>query len=143
MGYEDSLRQAKELLVAEINELKDKLAKKEQSLKRLELFLKEPLSNNENGYSLTKSIVEIVFKLVSDQKQPVTAKAIVKEFFKNRQDVNESTIRSTLYQVSKKQKPTEISVNSKKIDVEIIKDGPTYDVNVVDQNEQILKQVNA
>ncbi len=143
MGFEDSLRHARELLIAEINELREELARKEYNLRKLDSFLKEPHSSNTNGYSLTKNIVEIVYRLVVAQKQAVTAKAVVKEFYKHNKDVNESTIRSTLYQVSKKQKPTEIIVNGSKLAVEIIKDGPTYDVTVVGTDEQELKQANA
>ena len=51
----------------------------------------------------------------------VTAKQVVKEFRKQRSDVNESTIRSTLYQVSRKQKPTVIDVDGQKIPVYVIK----------------------
>ncbi|NMB39369.1 MAG: hypothetical protein GX994_07360 [Firmicutes bacterium] len=143
MGFEDSLRHARELLIAEINELREELAKKEYNLRKLDSFLKEPQSSNTNGYSLTKNIVEIVYRLVAGQKQAVTAKAVVQEFYKHNKDVNESTIRSTLYQVTKKQKPTEIIVNGNKLAVEIIKDGPTYDVTVVGTDEQELKHANA
>ena len=143
MGFEDSLRHARELLIAEINELREELARKEYNLRKLDSFLKEPQSSNTNGYSLTKNIVEIVYRLVAGQKQAVTAKAVVQEFYKHNKDVNESTIRSTLYQVTKKQKPTEIIVNGNKLAVEIIKDGPTYDVTVVGTDEQELKHANA
>lgn len=143
MGFEDSLRQAKELLIAEINELREELARKEHNLRKLDSFLKDPQSSNTNGYSLTKNIVETVYQLVAVQKQAVTAKAVVKEFYKHHKDVNESTIRSTLYQVSKKQKPTEIIFNGNRLNVEIIKDGPTYDVAIVNSEVQELKQANA
>lgn len=142
VGYEDSLRQARELLILEINELKEQLARKEQNLKKLDAFLKEPYPNSGNSASLTKSVVEIVYRLVSSQGHPITAKAVVKEFFKHRQDVNESTIRSTLYQVSRKQKPTEIEVEGNKIGVSVIKDGPTYDIQVVTDSKE-LKQAHA
>ena len=132
MGYEESLRQAKELLLAEINGLKEQLAKKELSLKKLESFLKEPHKKDDTLGSLTQNIVEIVYQLVSSQKQPVTAKAVVQEFYKTRNDVNESTIRSTLYQVSRKQKSTDIVVDENNIAVNILKKGPTYDIEVVD-----------
>ena len=139
MGYEDSLRQARELLILEINELKEQLARKEQNLKKLDAFLREPYTSSGNGTSLTKSIVEIVYQLVSSHGHPITAKAVVKEFFKHRQDVNESTIRSTLYQVSRKQKPTEIEVNGSRIGVSVIKDGPTYDVKVAGDGQEVKK----
>lgn len=139
VSYEDSLRQARELLILEINELKEQLARKEQNLKKLDAFLKEPYGNSGNGTSLTKSIVEIVYRLVSSQGHPITAKAVVKDFFKHRQDVNESTIRSTLYQVSRKQKPTEIEVDGNKIGVSVIKDGPTYDIKVVTEGHDLEK----
>ncbi len=132
MGYEESLRQAKELLLAEINGLKEKKKKKELSLKKLESFLKEPHKKDDTLGSLTQNIVEIVYQLVSSQKQPVTAKAVVQEFYKTRNDVNESTIRSTLYQVSRKQKSTDIVVDENNIAVNILKKGPTYDIEVVD-----------
>ncbi|HHT35704.1 MAG: hypothetical protein ACE3NC_04220 [Candidatus Wallacebacter cryptica] len=143
MGYEDSLRQARELLISEINHLKDELAKKEQHLRKLDSFLREPYTSGRNGTSLTKSVVEIVYRLVKAENEPITAKAVVKEFFKHRQDVNESTIRSTLYQVSRKQKPTEIEVEGSVIAVEIIKDGPTYDVAVVSEAEPSFKEAHA
>ena len=49
MGYEDSLRQARELLISEINELKEQLARKEQHLRKLDSFLKEPYAGSRNG----------------------------------------------------------------------------------------------
>lgn len=143
MGYEESLRQARELLIAEINDLKEQLARKEQSLKKLDSFFKEPYVASENEGSLTKSIVEIVYRLVTAQQQPITAKAVVKEFFKFRKDVNESTIRSTLYQVSRKQKPTEIEIDGNIIPVAVVKDGPSYNIVVVNQQPSSeLKQAN-
>jgi len=135
VGYEDSLRQARELLLLEINELKEQLARKEQNLRKLDAFLREPYTSSGNGISLTKRIVQIVYQLVSSQGHPITAKAVVKEFFKQRQDVNESTIRSTLYQVSRKQKPTEIEVGGNKIAVFVIKDGPTYNVEAAEDSQ--------
>ncbi|NLM70260.1 MAG: hypothetical protein GX177_09735 [Firmicutes bacterium] len=143
MGYEDSLRQARELLISEINELKEQLARKEQHLRKLDSFLKEPYAGSRNGTSLTKTVVEIVYRLVNAENKPITAKDVVKEFFKYRQDVNESTIRSTLYQVSRKQKPTEIEIDEGSIAVEIIKDGPTYNVAVVGDADCKLKQAHA
>lgn len=141
MSYEDSLRKAKELLLVEINELKDQLAHKEQNLKKLDSFLKEPQGHN-NRCSLTKNIVEIVYRLVTHERQPVTAKAVVKEFYRHRNDVNESTIRSTLYQVSKKQKPTNVDVDNQKIAVTVLKEGPTYDI-VIANNGTVIKQAQA
>ncbi len=132
MGYEESLRQAKELLMAEINGLKEQLSKKESSLRKLELFLKEPLKKGESSGTLTQNIVEIVYRLAKNQNQGVTAKAVVQEFYKLRNDVNESTIRSTLYQVSRKQKPTHILIEDTTLSIYVLKKGPTYDVEQVE-----------
>ncbi len=143
MGFEESLKEAKKSLVAEINALKDELARKECSLRKLESFLKGTQSTDGNGYSLTQNIAKTVYQLVSNEKKAITAKAVVKEFSKHRKDVNESTIRSTLYQVSKKQKPTQIFVNGQGLAIEIIKDGPTYDVAVVEEETTKVKHANS
>lgn len=145
MGYEESLRQAKNLLVEEIDGLREQLARKELSLKKLNSFLKEPHGYDDNGISLTCYIVELVYRLVLAEGEPVTAKAVVQEFYRNRSDVNESTIRSTLYQVSRKQKPTCIQHKNARVAVQIIKDGPTYNVKIIenDHKENIKVQANA
>ncbi len=142
VGYENSLRQAREILITEINDLKEQLARKELSLRKLDSFLKEPYESSYSGISLTQRVVEIVYELVSEHNKPITAKEVVKEFHQERKDVNESTIRSTLYQVSRKQKPTEIEVNGHTIDVAIIKEGPIYDVEIVNTTAE-LEHINA
>ena len=48
-----------------------------------------------------------------------------------REDVNESTIRSTLYQVTRKMRPTEIMVGDGVEKVRVVKIGPLYDVQLV------------
>ena len=48
-----------------------------------------------------------------------------------REDVNESTIRSTLYQVTRKMRPTEIIVGDGVEKVRVVKNGPLYDVQLV------------
>ena len=135
MGYEESLRQAKELLMVEIESLKEQLGRKEASLKKLDSFLREPGKKEDDAISLTQQIVELVFSLVNDGGQPVSAKAVVKEFFQKRTDVNESTIRSTLYQVTRKQKPTEIADGDKEVSVRVIKEGPYYDISFEDDKQ--------
>lgn len=133
MGYEESLRQARDLLAAEIKQLKEQLDRKEASLRKLESFLKEPYKQDGNGESLTQQIVELVYTLVERENKPVSAKMVIKEFYKNRNDVNESTIRSTLYQVTRKQKPTEVKVDGGSVWVRVLKDGPLYDIRIPDE----------
>ncbi len=56
---------------------------------------------------------------------------MIEEFAGRRQDVNPSTIRSTLYQVTRKLRPTEIAVGEGIKQVRVLKDGPLYDVELV------------
>lgn len=131
MNYEESLRQAKALLQEEIRELREQLAGKEASLRKIEAFLREPYQRNASGRSLTQQVVALVERLANHEMQPVSAKRVVREFMKERDDVNESTIRSTLYQVSRKQKPTEIIVDGNPFRVRVLKQGPMYSVQKV------------
>lgn len=142
MSYEESLRQAWELLSEEIAILREQLEMKEISLKKLESFIKEPYRKEQYGGSLTQSIVKVLYNLTREN-QVVTAKQVVKEFRKQRSDVNESTIRSTLYQVSRKQKPTVIDVDGQNIPVYVIKNGPTYNIEIAnDQQEGFIAKAN-
>ena len=59
------------------------------------------------------------------------ARTVVQEFVRERDDVNESTIRSTLYQVTRKIRPTEIMVDDHTKQVRVLKNGPLYDVEIV------------
>ncbi len=131
MNYEESLRQAKVALQEEILDLREQLAKKEASLRKIDAFLREPYRKHSSGSSLTQQVVALVERLGTHDMQPVSAKAVVKEFMKERDDVNESTIRSTLYQVSRKQKPTEIIVDGSSFQVRVVKQGPMYSVQRV------------
>lgn len=138
MSYEESLKQACQLLAAEVETLRAQLEKKETSLRKLESFMKEPYQKEEYNGSLTKCIVSVLYNLVTSRKQVVTAKLVVKEFNKIRNDVNESTIRSTLYQVSRKQKPTILNVHGTNVPVSVIKNGPTYDIQIVRDEQEAL-----
>ena len=115
VSYEDSLRQARELLILEINELKEQLARKEQNLKKLDAFLKEPYGSSGNG-TIDKSTK--LSTACIQPGHPITAKQSSR-LFKYRQDVNESTIIHLA--PGRKQKPTEIEVDGNKIGVSVIK----------------------
>jgi len=135
MGYEESLKHARDLLVAEITALREQLVKKEASLKKLESFLREPYTSQEQGQSLTGQIVQKVYELCDKGSHPVSAKEVVREFLKSRNDVNESTIRSTLYQVTRKQRPTEVKDDDSEamLEVKVYKDGPHYGVTLYEE----------
>lgn len=63
---------------------------------------------------------------------------MVQRFAQIREDVNESTIRSTLYQVVRKIRPTEILVGDAVERVRVVKNGPLYDVRLVAEQEAEL-----
>src|SRR5690554_428302 len=108
MSYREQLRQARDILQGEIQELHRSLVSKEMDLRKLDGLLKETGSRRGAGPSLTSQIVEALYVLAQDSPDGVPARAVVKEFAQARDDVNESTIRSTLYQVTRKLRPTEI-----------------------------------
>lgn len=142
MGYEESLKHARDLLVAEITALREQLVKKEASLKKLESFLREPYTSQEQGQSLTGQIVQKVYELCDKGSHPVSAKEVVREFLKSRNDVNESTIRSTLYQVTRKQRPTEVKDDDSEamLEVKVYKDGPHYGVTLYEEGITTQRQ---
>lgn len=63
---------------------------------------------------------------------------MVQQFSLKRNDVNESTIRSTLYQVTRKIRPTEITVDDEIRRVKVLKDGPLYNIELVTKQEAEL-----
>lgn len=131
MGYRAQLQQAREILHSEIAELQRKLAAKEQDLRKLDSLLKESGSQRGSGPSLTSQIVEALYLLAQESPDGVPARAVVQRFTQMREDVNESTIRSTLYQVTRKMRPTEIMVGDGVEKVRVVKNGPLYDVQLV------------
>jgi Fe2+ or Zn2+ uptake regulation protein len=104
-------------------------------LRKLDGLLKETGGRRGAGPSLTSQIVEVLHTLAKDSPDGVSARAVVQEFVQNRDDVNESTIRSTLYQVTRKIRPTEIGVGDEVQRVRVIKKGPLYDVVLVSEQE--------
>lgn len=131
MGYEKQLRQARELLQEEIGQLRQTLASKEAALRKLEGLLKGTGPGRGEQPSLTSQIVTALYRLAPDDGRGVPAKTVIKEFEKSRQDVNASTIRSTLYQVARKLRPTEISLSEGVKKVRVLKEGPLYKVELV------------
>ncbi|HHY15262.1 MAG TPA: hypothetical protein GX521_04210 [Firmicutes bacterium] len=131
MGYQEQLREAREILQKEIKELHDNLASKEFALRKIDGILKGSGSGRGRRPSLTSQIVEALYSLSKEHERGVPAKAVIEEFAGRRQDVNPSTIRSTLYQVTRKLRPTEIAVGEGIKQVRVLKDGPLYDVELV------------
>ncbi|MDI9421982.1 MAG: hypothetical protein QM451_07135 [Bacillota bacterium] len=138
MSYREQLRQARDILQGEIQELHRSLVSKEMDLRKLDGLLKETGSRRGAGPSLTSQIVEALYVLAQDSADGVPARAVVKEFAQARDDVNESTIRSTLYQVTRKLRPTEICVGDGVEQVRVVKNGPLYDVELVTKQEAEL-----
>ncbi|HHT91205.1 MAG: hypothetical protein ACOX57_11975 [Limnochordia bacterium] len=138
MSYREQLRQARDILQGEIQELHRSLVSKEMDLRKLDGLLKETGSRRGAGPSLTSQIVEALYVLAQDSPDGVPARAVVKEFAQARDDVNESTIRSTLYQVTRKLRPTEICVGDGVEQVRVVKNGPLYDVELVTKQEAEL-----
>lgn len=138
MGYREQLRQAREILHGEIQELQAKLAEKERDLRKLDSLLKESGTRRGGGPSLTSQIVEALYQLTKENPDGVPARAVVEKFGKIRDDVNESTIRSTLYQVTRKMRPTEIMVGDAVEKVRVVKSGPLYDVQLVSEQSAEL-----
>lgn len=138
MSYREQLRQARDILQGEIQDLHHSLASKEMDLRKLDGLLKETGSRRGAGPSLTSQIVEALYVLAQDSADGVPARAVVKEFAQARDDVNESTIRSTLYQVTRKLRPTEICVGDGVEQVRVVKNGPLYDVELVTKQEAEL-----
>ncbi len=87
---------------------------------------------------MTSQIVAILHALAKDSPEGVSARAVVQEFGQTRDDVNESTIRSTLYQVTRKMRPTEITVGDVVQEVRVVKNGPLYDIELVSEQEAEL-----
>lgn len=131
MGYREQLRQARELLQEEILELQALLATKELDLRKLDGLLRETGVRRGGQPSLTSQIVEALYILTQEAPDGVPARAVVQEFGRLREDVNESTIRSTLYQVTRKMRPTEIMADDGIKSVRVLKNGPLYDVELV------------
>ncbi|MCK9524641.1 MAG: hypothetical protein M0R49_01775 [Limnochordia bacterium] len=138
MSYREQLRQAREILQGEIRELQVGLASKEMDLRKLDGLLRETGARRGTGPSLTSQIVAILHALAKDSPEGVSARAVVQEFGQTRDDVNESTIRSTLYQVTRKMRPTEITVGDVVQEVRVVKNGPLYDIELVSEQEAEL-----
>ncbi|NLM40402.1 MAG: hypothetical protein GX205_10150, partial [Firmicutes bacterium] len=105
MGYQAILRQARDLLEGEIAELRAQLEQKEANLRRLDSFLRDPARPKSGEPSLTQQVVAVLYNLTQETEGGVPARAVVEAFIQKRRDVNESTIRSTLYQVTRKLSP--------------------------------------
>ncbi len=131
MSYREQLRQAREILLEEIQDMQMNLASKELDLRKLDGLLKNSGGRRGAGPSLTSQIVEALYVLAQGSSEGVPARAVVQEFGQARDDVNESTIRSTLYQVTRKLRPTEICVGDEVEQVRVTKNGPLYDVELV------------
>lgn len=138
MGYREQLRQARGILQEEIKELESSLAVKEMDLRKLDSLLKDAGEWRGTGPSLTTQIVETLYGLAKESPQGVPARLVVQEFIRGRDDVNESTIRSTLYQVVRKMRPTQIQVGNDIQRVRVRKDGSLYDVELVAEQEAEL-----
>ena len=138
MSYREQLRQAREILQGEIQELQMSLASKEVDLRKLDGLLKDTGNRRGRGPFLTSQIVEVLHSLAKDSPEGVSARAVVQEFGQTRDDVNESTIRSTLYQVTRKMRPTEIVLGDEVQQGRVIKNGPLYDVELVSKQEAEL-----
>lgn len=138
MSYREQLRQARDILQREIEELQASLASKELDLRKLNGLLKESGVRRGTGPSLTSQIVEVLHALAQNSPEGISARAVVQEFGQTRDDVNESTIRSTLYQVTRKMRPTKISVGDEVKQVRVVKNGPLYDVILVPEQEAEL-----
>ncbi len=143
MSYREQLRQAREILHGEIQELQLNLARREMDLRKLDGLLKETGGRQGAGPSLTSQIVEVLHSLAKDSPEGVSARAVVQEFGQTRDDVNESTIRSTLYQVTRKLRPTEIAVGDGVQQVRVVKNGPLYDVELITEQAAELIQVSS
>lgn len=139
MAYREQLRQAREILQGEIEKLNQTLASKALDLRKLDGLLKEKGEKRRGQPSLTSQIVESLYSLVQEFPDGVPARAVVHKFGEGRKDVNESTIRSTLYQVTRKMRPTEISVGDVVKKVRVLKKGSLYDVELVaKESSQVL-----
>lgn len=139
MSYKEQLREARALLEKEIEELHTNLVTKERDLKKLEGLLKDKTTKRGVERSLTSQIVQALYLLAQDNSSGVPARSVVRKFNQQRDDVNESTIRSTLYQVTRKMRPTEIAVGENMKQVRVHKDGPLYNVElVVEQDAKLV-----
>lgn len=138
MSYREQLRQAREILQGEVQDLRMCLASKEMDLRKLDGLLRETGARRQVGPSLTSQIVTTLHGLAKDSPEGVSARAVVQKFVQARDDVNESTIRSTLYQVTRKLRPTEIAVGDGVQQVRVIKKGPLYDIELVSEQEAEL-----
>jgi len=137
MGYQQVLHQARDLLEAEIAELKRQLEYKEASLRRLQAFLREPQPVGERT-SLTQEIVAVLYTLVKEKSGAVPAREVVEAFSRRRADVNESTIRSTLYQVTRKLSPTPVRIEGELKHVKVRKQGPLYDIEEMSAEKRTI-----
>lgn len=138
MGYREQLRQARSILQEEIRDLEVALQQKAFDLRKLDSLLKDTGELRQAGPSLTAQIVETLYLLAQTSPEGVPARLVVQEFSRGREDVNESTIRSTLYQVVRKRRPTEIQVGNATQKVRVMKAGPLYDVELVAKQEAEL-----
>ncbi len=138
MGYQAILRQARDLLESEIVELRAQLEQKEASLRRLESFLKEPARPKSGEPSLTQQVVAVLYTLIQDTDEGVPARTVVEAFSQKRRDVNESTIRSTLYQVTRKLSPTKIRIGDSIKHVKVNKKGPLYNIEEISPEEDAV-----
>lgn len=138
MSYREQLQQARQFLEQEIQELQLSLVQREQELRKLDGLLKERDDQGGKEPSLTNQIVTTLYRLMEENSEGVPARLVVQQFSLKRNDVNESTIRSTLYQVTRKIRPTEITVDDEIRRVKVLKDGPLYNIELVTKQEAEL-----
>jgi len=138
MGYQAILRQARDLLEGEIAELRAQLEQKEANLRRLDSFLRDPARPKSGEPSLTQQVVAVLYNLTQETEGGVPARAVVEAFIQKRRDVNESTIRSTLYQVTRKLSPTKIRIGDSTKHVRVSKKGPLYNVEEISSEEEAV-----
>ncbi len=69
MGYQEQLREAREILQTEIKELHDNLASKEFALRKIDGILKGSGSGRGRRPSLTSQIVEALYSLSKEHER--------------------------------------------------------------------------
>ena len=104
----------------------------------LNSFLRDPTRPKSGEPSLTQQVVAVLYNLTQETEGGVPARAVVEAFIQKRRDVNESTIRSTLYQVTRKLSPTKIRIGDSTTHVKVTKKGPLYNVEEISSEEEAV-----
>ena len=131
MGYQQILLQARNLLEAEIAELRQQLEHKEASLKRLRPSFREPHLAERTHIPDAKRSSLFFTPWYRTELGGVPAREVVEAFLQRRRDVNESTIRSTLYQVTHQAQSHASQSGDTIKHVKVRKQGPLYDVEEI------------